>query len=66
MNMPTIIRLAEKCREQRKPPRCAECDHHGAPDCPWSIEVTLKPRPPALRREETMAERVSRLFAAAS
>jgi len=64
MRMDAIIRLAEDCREQRKPPRCAECDHHGQPDCAWSIEVTPDRKPPSpVRREETIEERVGRLFA---
>ena len=63
MKMTEIIRLAEECREQRKPPRCAECEHHGAQDCPWSIETTPNRKPSSPRRDETMEERVRRLFA---
>ena len=63
MRMDAIIRLAEDCRERRKPLRCAECEHHGAPDCAWSIEVTPDRKPSPVWREETMDERVSRLFA---
>ena len=66
MRMDAIIRLAEDCRERRKPPRCAECEHHGAPDCAWSIEVTPDRKPSPVWREETMEERVRRLFAAAN
>lgn len=63
MRMDEICRLAEACRERRKPERCAVCEHHGAPDCAWSIEVTPDGRPAPVRREETMEERVRRLFA---
>ena len=63
MSMSRIIQLAEKCREQRRPPRCAECVDHGAVDCPWSLETTPN-RAPKVRHEETMEERVRRLFAA--
>lgn len=58
-------RLIAECLERRRPPRCAECAGYGAEDCPQAIEVAPERRSAARPgwREETMDERVRRLFA---
>lgn len=66
MKQDIAIREAEVCRERREVARCAECEERGASNCVWDAVDFGPPRKPAAqRREETIEERVRRLFASA-
>ncbi len=67
MRQASAINEAEMCRERHGVARCAECARRGAPDCVWNdVDFGPPPRKPsAQRREETVEERVQRIFASA-